>query len=38
MENISLVTWDAIYLLDKNLAAEWKYIADFINIHEMAHR
>jgi hypothetical protein len=38
MENISLVTWDDVFMLDKNLAAEWGYVVDSINIHEMAHR
>jgi hypothetical protein len=33
-----LVTWDDVFMLDKNLAAEWGYVVDSINIHEMAHR
>jgi aminopeptidase N len=37
MENISLVTWDDVFMLDKNLAAEWGYVVDSVNIHEMAH-
>lgn len=38
MENISLVTWDQVLLLDKHLASEWKQMVDSVNIHEMAHR
>ncbi len=38
MENISLVTWDDVFLLDRNMAAEWKDLVNIINIHEMAHR
>jgi aminopeptidase N len=37
MENISLVTWDEIFLLDEVLAAEWGDYVDAVNIHEMAH-
>jgi len=37
MENISLVTWDQVLLLDKHLASEWKQMVDSVNIHEMAH-
>ena len=37
MENISLVTWDEIFLLDKELAEEWGDYVDAVNIHEMAH-
>lgn len=37
MENISLTTWDGIFVVDGNLAREWKDITDTINIHEMSH-
>jgi aminopeptidase N len=37
MENISLVTWDDKFMLDKTMATEWKYIMDLINVHEMSH-
>ncbi|MCF7823211.1 MAG: HEAT repeat domain-containing protein [Candidatus Marinimicrobia bacterium] len=37
MENISLVTWDDKFMLDENMAREWKYIMDLINVHEMSH-
>ncbi|MBN1944379.1 MAG: HEAT repeat domain-containing protein [Bradymonadales bacterium] len=37
MENISLVTWSEIFLLDETLAAEWGWLADQVNLHEMAH-
>lgn len=37
MENISLVTWDDKFVLDANMAREWQYIMDLINVHEMAH-
>lgn len=37
MENISLVSWDDIFLLDENLATEWTWLLDQINVHEMAH-
>ncbi len=37
MENISLVAWDDVFVLDENLAKEWTWLVDQINIHEMAH-
>jgi aminopeptidase N len=37
MENISLTTWDGVFVVDANLAREWKDIVDAINIHEMSH-
>ncbi len=37
MENISLVTWDAIFMCDQTLKDEWGDLVDAINIHEMAH-
>lgn len=37
MENISLVSWDDIFLLDETLAGEWGRLVDQINVHEMAH-
>ncbi len=37
MENISLVSWDDIFILDDRLAEEWGWLVDQINIHEMAH-
>jgi len=37
MENISLVSWDDIFVLDEKLAEEWTWLVDIINVHEMAH-
>ena len=37
MENISLVCWSDLFLLDERLALEQKYLTDIVNIHEMAH-
>lgn len=37
MENISLVSWDEIFVLDEDLAREWTWLVDQINVHEMAH-
>jgi aminopeptidase N len=37
MENISLVTWDSVFLLDKKLAVEWKWLVDSIVLHECSH-
>jgi len=37
MENISLVTWDDKFMLDENMAREWQYIMDLINVHELSH-
>jgi aminopeptidase N len=37
MENISLVSWDDVFVMDETLATEWTWLIDQINIHEMAH-
>jgi len=37
MENISLVTFDEIFLCDETLREEWGNQVDQVNIHEMAH-
>ncbi len=37
MENISLVSWDDMFVLDEELAKEWTILLDQINVHEMAH-
>ncbi len=37
MENISLVSWDDMFVLDETLAKEWTWLVDQINVHEMAH-
>lgn len=37
MENISLVSWDDVFVLDETLAREWTWLVDQVNIHEMAH-
>ncbi len=37
MEDISLVMWDDMFVLDETLAREWTWLVDQINIHEMAH-
>jgi len=37
MENISLVTWDDVMVLDETLASELQRRIDSVNIHEMAH-
>lgn len=37
MENISLVTWDDKFVADQALYAEWGWLIDLINVHEMAH-
>ena len=37
MENISLVSWDDIFVLNEDLAREWTWLIDQINVHEMAH-
>jgi len=37
MENISLVSWDEIFVLDAKLAEEFTWLVDQINVHEMAH-
>ena len=37
MENISLVSWNDIFILDEILAKEWEQFVDAVNVHEMAH-
>ncbi len=37
MENISLVSWDDMFVLDEALASEIGGLVDRINVHEMAH-
>ena len=37
MENISLTTWDDVFITDATLHAEWGWLVDLINLHEMAH-
>lgn len=37
MENISLVMWDDVFVMDATLAEEWTRLLDEINLHEMAH-
>jgi aminopeptidase N len=37
MENISLVAWDDVFVLDETLAQEWTWLVDQVNVHEMAH-
>lgn len=37
MENISLVSWDEVFVLDEELAKEWGWLVDQINVHEMGH-
>ena len=37
MENITLVTWDQIYVNDEALQKEHGWRVDSINLHEMAH-
>jgi len=37
MENISLVTWDDVFIADERIHREWGWLIDLINLHEMAH-
>jgi aminopeptidase N len=37
MENISLVSWDERFVLPEELAPEWTWLLDAVNVHEMAH-
>lgn len=37
MENISLVTWNEVFMLDRKAAREWGNFTGIVNIHEMAH-
>jgi len=37
MENISLVSWDDMFVLNEDVHKEWGWLVDKINLHEMAH-
>ncbi|MCB9745012.1 MAG: hypothetical protein H6741_08375 [Alphaproteobacteria bacterium] len=37
MENVSLVSWDDLFLPDERAHAEMGWLIDIINLHEMAH-
>ena len=37
MENISLVSWDDAWMVDERAHAEFGWLVDLINLHEMAH-
>ena len=37
MENISLVSWDDVFVLDATMAKEMTWLVDQVNVHEMAH-
>lgn len=37
MENISLVSWDDMFVMDEALATEIGGLVDRVNVHEMAH-
>ncbi len=37
MENISLVSWDDIFITDETLHREFGHVVDIVNVHEMAH-
>jgi aminopeptidase N len=37
MENITLVTWDDMWLIDEKLATEVGTLVDQITLHEMTH-
>ena len=37
MENISLVTWGHLHLVDDKMALERQHLFNLVNIHEMAH-
>jgi aminopeptidase N len=37
MENISLVSWSPMFVMDETWASERKMVTDTVNIHEMAH-
>ncbi|MBO84863.1 MAG: hypothetical protein CL927_05865 [Deltaproteobacteria bacterium] len=37
MENISLVSWDDSWVVDERAHAEFGWLVDVINLHEMAH-
>ncbi len=37
MENITLTTFDDVFLLDAKYAREYQWVVDEINVHEMSH-
>lgn len=37
MENVSLVSWDSVWLMDTRYHAEMGWLVDSVNLHEMAH-
>ncbi len=37
MENISLTSWDDVFLFESAQEATWRLRADAVNLHEMAH-
>ncbi|KAJ3019879.1 hypothetical protein HKX48_001651 [Thoreauomyces humboldtii] len=37
MEDISLVTWTSVYLMDANFAQDYQRRGEMTNLHEMAH-
>ncbi len=37
MENISLVSWDDLFILDPTWEREFRGVTDIVNVHEMAH-
>ncbi|MGH2536487.1 MAG: M1 family aminopeptidase [Candidatus Promineifilaceae bacterium] len=37
MENISLVSWGEFFILDEEMGTELAWLADLVNVHEMAH-
>jgi aminopeptidase N len=37
MENISLVSWDDLFIADEALHGEFGDVIDIVNVHEMAH-
>lgn len=37
MENISLVSWNDMYVVDEIFAKEFAIVTDDVNVHEMAH-
>ena len=37
MENISLVSWDAAWVMDKTAFLERGWLVELVNLHEMAH-
>lgn len=37
MENVSLVSWDSVWLMDERYHAEMGWLVDSVNLHEMSH-